>query len=101
MAAMQAAHPDKDIHDEVSDDCIVEEITTTFNGINLILEKENWTPFVICNNSECSRLILELAGKIDLKKFKKHKHGVTPSLPKDEHKGKPHLSTARLLYLCN
>ena len=33
--------PDKDIHDEVPDDYIAEEITTTFNGINLILEKED------------------------------------------------------------
>ncbi len=40
MTAMQAAHPDKDIHDEASDDYLAEEIASTFNGINLILEKE-------------------------------------------------------------
>ena len=39
MAAMQAAHPDKYIHDEVSDDYIAEEIAITFNSMNLILEK--------------------------------------------------------------
>lgn len=102
MAAMQAAHPDKDIHDEVSDYYIAEEIATTFNGMNLVLEKEDWAPFIICDNSEFSRLILELAGKIDLKKFKKHKRGVKkPPPPKDEYKGKPHVSTARLLSFCN
>jgi len=42
--------------------------------------------------------MLKLAGKIELRKFKKHKRGIKkPPLPKDKHKGKPHVSTARLL----
>ncbi len=77
---------------------IAEEIATTFNGMNLILEEEDWTPFVICNGGEFSRWLLALANKIELKKFKKNKRGVkkTPA-PKNKYKGKPHVSTALLL----
>lgn len=98
MAAMRAAYPDKNIHDEVSDYYIAEEIATTCNGMNLILEEEEWTPFVLCTRAEFCCLLLELAGKIELRKFKKHKRGIKkPPLPKNKHKGKPHVSTARLL----
>jgi len=98
MAAMQAAHPSKEIRDEVSDYYIAEEIATTSNGMNLVLEEENWTPFVTCNRAEFCCLILKLAGKIELSKFKKHKRGIKkPPLPKNEYKGKTHVSTARLL----
>ena len=97
MAAMRAAHPDKNIHDEVSDYYIAEEIATTCNGMNLILE-EDWTPFVLCTRAEFCCLLLELAGKIELRKFKKHKRGIkNPPLPKNKYQGKSHVSTARLL----
>lgn len=98
MAAIQAAHPEKDIHDEVSDYYIAEEIATTSNGMNLILEDEDWKPFVICDIAEFSQLMLEIASNIELRKFKKHKRGIKkPPSPKNEHKGKPHVSTAKLL----
>jgi len=98
MAAMQAAHPDKQIRDEVSDYYIAEEIATTSNGMNLILEEEDWIPFVTCTRAEFCCLMLKLAGKIELRRFKKHKRGIKkPPLPKNKYKGKPHVSTARLL----
>jgi len=98
MAAMQAAHPDKQIRDEVSDYYIAEEIATTSNGMNLILEEEDWTPFVTCTRAEFCCLMLKLAGKIELRKFKKHKRGIKkPPPPKNKFIGKPHVSTARLL----
>ena len=98
MAAMRAAHPDKNIHDEVSDYYIAEEIATTCNGMNLILEEEDWTPFVLYTRAEFCCLLLELAGKIELRKFKKHKRGIkNPPLPKNKYQGKSHVSTARLL----
>jgi len=38
MTAMQAVHSSKKIRDEVSDYYIAEEIATTSNGMNLVLE---------------------------------------------------------------
>jgi len=98
MAAIQAAHPSKKIRDEVSDYYIAEEIATTSNGMNLVLEEEDWTPFVTCTRAEFCCLMLKLAGKIELRKFKKHKRGIKkPPPPKNKFIGKPHVSTARLL----
>ena len=98
MISIQAAYPDKDIHDEISDDYIAEEITTIFNDMNLMLEDEIWVPFVTYHHSELICTLLEMAGHIELRKLKKHKRGAKkPPPPKNEHKGKPHVSTAKLL----
>jgi len=98
MAAIQAAHPSKKIRDEVSDYYIAEESATTSNGMNLVLEEEDWASFVTCTRAEFCCLMLKLAGKIELRKFKKHKRGIKkPPPPKNKFIGKPHVSTARLL----
>ncbi len=98
MASIQAPYPDKDIHDEISDDYIAEEIAATFNGMNLIPEEKDWLPFVTYHRFELSCILLEMAGHIELRKFKKHKRGAKkPPPPKNERKGKPHVSTAKLL----
>ncbi|MEN9561946.1 MAG: hypothetical protein RIR73_190 [Chloroflexota bacterium] len=101
MAAIQAAHPDKNIHDEVSDYYIAKEISNTLNGMNLVVEQEDWMPLVNCSLTEFCCFLLSLASNIELRKLKKHKRGPKKQpLPKTEHKGKPHVSTARLLSLC-
>jgi len=98
MAAIQAAHPEKNIHDEVSDYYIAKEIASKLNGMNVILEDEDWTPLVTCSRTKFSGFMLELAKNIDLKRFKKHKRGPKkPAPPKNEHEGKSHVSTARLI----
>lgn len=98
MAAIQATYPEKNIHDEVSDYYIAEEIASTYNGMTLILEPEDWRDFVTGSVSEVSDLLLYLASNIDLRKFKKHKRGPKKAPPpKNKFKGKPHVSTARLL----
>ena len=52
----------------------------------------------IHHHSKLSCILLEMAGHIELRKFKKHKRGAKkPPPPKNEHKGKPHISTAKLL----
>jgi hypothetical protein len=98
MAALRAAYPEKNINDEVSDYYIAEEISTTYNGMMLIVPEDNWNIFVKGTISEVSTALLYLASKMNLKKFKKHKRGPKkPSAPKEKFKGKPHVSTAKLL----
>ena len=98
MAAIQASYPEKNIHDEVSDYYVAEEIASVYNGMDLILEPQDWKAFVTGSISEVSTFLLYLASNIELKKFKKHKRGPkkTPP-PKNKFKGQPHASTARLL----
>ncbi|MEN8123213.1 MAG: transposase [Bacteroidota bacterium] len=98
MSAIQAAYPEKSLNDEVSDYYIAEEISATFNGMNMILEEEDWMYFISCSIIEFSQLMVALAKNIELRKFKKHKRGPKKPPPlKNKYKGKPHVSTARLL----
>jgi len=98
MAAIRATHPDNNINDEISDYYIADEISTTSAGMSLIVPEEDFHLFKDGSLSEVSAALLYLAGNMDLKKFKKHKRGPKkPPIPKDKFKGKPQVSTAKLL----
>lgn len=98
MAAIQASNPERNIPDEISDYYIAEEISSTYNGMDIIVEPEDWSVFVTGSIPEVSYLLLYLAGNINLRKFKKHKREPKkPLLPKNKFKGQPHVSTAKLL----
>ncbi len=98
MAAIQASDPEKNIHDEISDDYVAEKIVSTDEGMNLILEPEDWTIFITANISEVGQILLYLSRNIDLKRFKKHKRSPKKeTIPKNKFKGKPHDSTEKLL----
>jgi hypothetical protein len=98
MAAIRAAHPEINVNNEVSDYYIAEEISTTSGGMSVIVKEENWSVFVNGEIPEVCEILLYLAGNMNLRKFKKNKRGPKkPPTPKDKFKGKPHVSTAKLL----
>ncbi len=66
---------------------IADEISRVFDDMTIIVEEENWKPFVTCTTPEFYCLIVMLAGNVPLKKFKKHKR--VPKkllLPKTEYR---------------
>jgi hypothetical protein len=98
MAAIRGAYPEKDINEEVSEYYIAEEIEATYAGMEIAVSDEEWSIFRRGAVSEVAGLLLELASRMDLSKFQKHKRGPEkPPPPKDKFKGKPHVSTAKLL----
>jgi hypothetical protein len=98
MAAIRAAHPEINVNNEVSDYYIAEEISTTSGGMSVIVKEESWSVFVNGGIPEVCEILLYLAGNMNLRKFKKNKRGPKkPPMPKDKFKGKPHVSTAKLL----
>jgi len=98
MAALRAAHPDKAINDEISDYYIAEEISATYTGMVMIVDDQEWTVFSNGSTQEVSQLLIDLALKMELWRFKKNKRGPKkPAKPKNQFVGKPHVSTARLL----
>ena len=98
MAAIRAAHPEINVNNEVSDYYIAEEISTTSGGMSVIVKDEDWSVFINGGISEVGEILLYLAGNMNLRKFKKNKRGPKkPPMPKDKFKGKPHVSTAKLL----
>jgi hypothetical protein len=98
MAALRAAHPDKAINDEISDYYIAEEISATYTGMVMIIDDQEWTVFRKGSPQEVSQLLIDLALKMELWRFKKNQRGPKkPAKPKNQFVGKPHVSTARLL----
>ncbi|NTW07642.1 MAG: hypothetical protein HGA29_07340 [Syntrophaceae bacterium] len=62
------------------------------------MDDEEWDIFREGSTKEVGALLIDLALKIDLWRFKKNKRGPKkPSKPKEKFVGKPHVSTARLL----
>jgi hypothetical protein len=66
--------------------------------MTLIVSEQDWTIFTTGSVAEVSAALFYLASKMNLAKFKKHKRGPKkPPTAKNKFKGKPHVSTARLL----
>lgn len=98
MAALRSAHRDHDINDEVSEYYIAQEIATTYTGMLMAIPEDDWRVFTEASQTELSDILLNLASKVDLAKFKKNKRGPKKaSNPRTQFKGKPHVSTAKLL----
>jgi hypothetical protein len=98
MAAIRAAHPDINVNDEVSEYYIAREVSTTSTGMEVIVPEEEWRFFINGSPAEVGAALLYLAGNMNLIKFTKNKRGAKKApVVKDKFKGKPHVSTARLL----
>jgi hypothetical protein len=98
MAALRSAHHDHAINDEVSEYYIAQEIATTYTGMLIAIPEDDWTVFTEASQTELSDILLNLASKVNLAKFKKNKRGPKKaSNPRTQFKGKPHVSTAKLL----
>lgn len=98
MAALRSTHRDHDINAEVSEYYMAEEIATTYTGMVIAVPQVDWTIFTTASHSELSGILLNLAARIDFSKFKKHKRGPKKAPnPRNKFKGKPHVSTAKLL----
>lgn len=98
MAALRSSHRDRDINAEVSEYYIAGEIARTYTGMVIAIPETDWTIFAQASHAELSDILLSLAAKMDLSKFKKNKRGQKkPPTPRNKFKGHPHVSTARLL----
>lgn len=82
----------------LSDYYMVDEIPSTYRGMMIAIPPENWGIFANCSRQQLAEVLLDLADRVHLKKFRKQ-----PRAPKKK-KEPPHcdsrhrhVSTARLL----
>jgi hypothetical protein len=74
------------------------EIAATMTGMNLIVPEQEWEPFAHATPDQFCVALLWLASRIDLRIFSKTTRGPKkPPTPRTKFKGKPHVSTAKLL----
>lgn len=98
MAALQATHPDQVIKDTVSEYYIAQEIDAATDGMLIAIPEQEWTHFTQVSSIELGIILLYIASYVDLKKYKKNPRGPKkPRTEKNQFKGHPHVSTAKLL----
>jgi len=97
-SALRASYGEEKIENEVSGYYIAGELSRTYEGMNLAIPEEDWEVYSTMSPGEFASILLQLAEKVDLRKYKKSKRGPKKesTRPKAE-KGKPHVSTAKLL----
>jgi hypothetical protein len=98
MAALRATHPARDINRTISEYSMAGEIAATMTGMNLFVPEYEWEPFAHATPDQFCMALLWLASRIDLRIFSKTMRGPKkPSTPRTKFKGKPHVSTEKLL----
>ena len=97
-AALRSQHGEEKIANDVSGYYLAGHLTRTYEGMMIAIPEEEWTFFQTMNLDLFARTLQQLAGKINLAKYKKHKRGPKKKMPKRTYdKKKPHVSTYRLL----
>jgi hypothetical protein len=98
MATLRVTHPDQAINKTVSEYYIAQEIETTTDGMSIAIPENEWTIFTQVSSAELGPILLYIASYVDLKKYKKNPRGPKkPRLERNQFKGHPHVSTAKLL----
>ena len=97
-AALRGQYGEEVVANELSVYYIAGNITRTYDGMMIAITTTQWDLVREMSLKVFCAFLLELAGKVDLEKYKKSKRGPKKPRPKrDKHKGSPHVSTARLL----
>lgn len=98
MAALRAAHSDREIDQTVSQFYLAGEIATTMAGLTIAVPAHEWARFVHETPEQFADHLLDLARCVDLHKLRKTTRGPKkPPTPRTKYQGHPHVSTARWL----
>ena len=94
QAAVEAAHPKSDA--EVSGYDLADELAGTYRGMMIAIDPASWAVFGEMSAGEFVRVLRALAKGVTVSRYRKHPRGPKKP-PLARTKGKPQVSTARLL----
>lgn len=98
QAALREVHGQEKVDNEVSGYYLAEELGATYRGMMIAIPPPEWQLFQELSRPRLADLLVELAQKIRLSAFRKHRRG--PKKPRSKPKydpKRPHVSTARLI----
>jgi hypothetical protein len=99
-AALRGCHGAQKVEEEVSNYYIAAELETTSRGMMIAIPQEHWRVLGKMPVAQFVAVMLMLAGKVNLRHFKKHPRGPKkPQPPRIYDPAHPHVSTAKLLQL--
>jgi Transposase DDE domain len=97
-AALRSVHGEQKIANEVSGYYLAGHLGRTYDGMMIAVPEQEWLIFQSMSTGTFTDTLLQLANKVNLAKFKKHKRGQKKPSAKRKHDSKqPHVSTARLI----
>jgi hypothetical protein len=97
-AALRGAHGVDKVEREVSDYFLADEIAGTYRGMMIAIPAKHWQPVADANTKALAKLLIDLAKKVHLPRYKKSPRG--PKKPKPRRTRfakKKHIATSRLL----
>jgi hypothetical protein len=97
-AALRSVYGEDTVTHEVSGYYLAGHLQRTYDGMMIAVPEDQWSTFQQMSAETFTRTLQQLANKVNLAKFKKHKRG--PKKPRSKptrHPDQPHVSTAKLL----
>jgi hypothetical protein len=77
---------------------LAEEVSATYHGMKIAIPLPEWVLFRHLPLAEMAELLIELAQKVRLSAFRKHRRGPKKPQPKRQYDPKrPHVSTTKLI----
>ena len=97
-AALRTMHGEETIDNELSGYYLAGNITRTHDGMMIALPESEWLVFQTMPLPKLAEVLLQLAGNVNLSKFRKSRRGTKKKPPKrDKYSKHNHVSTAKLL----
>ena len=97
-AALRSVHGPEVIEQEVSGYYVANELSGVYQGMMIAIPEKHWQVFGRMKSHAFSEVLLLLASKVELRRYKKHPRGPKkPAPPRIYDKKHPHVSTFRLI----
>ncbi len=97
-AALRAKHGEERVRDEVSGYYLALELAGMYQGMMVAIPPESWAAFAGLGRGEMAGVLRHLAGKVNLRRYRKHPRKPKNARPKRvADTNQPHVATARLL----
>jgi hypothetical protein len=96
--ALRAVHGQEKVSEEVSWYHLCNHLSRVYGGMMIAIPPGRWQIFRKLTDAQFAKLLKDLAAKIDLRRFRKHRRGPKKPPPKKSSGAKiKHVSTARIL----
>ena len=100
LAGLRSIHGNQKIEQEVSSFYLVDEISGTYRGMMIAIPPQEWKVFSQMNLIEFSKLLLDLAHRVNLETLQSHPLGLKKTRRQRKRTRpvkRPHISTAKIL----
>jgi len=98
LAALRGARGAEFVEENVSFYYLADEVAHTHRGLTIAIDDSHWsTTYAELTPTQLARQLLRVARSINLSRYQKHKRGPKKKTKAMQKKGRPHVSTARIL----